>query len=307
MFQTLLVPLDGSAFAEQALPLAMSIACRSNAEIDLVRAHDLYAFEDPACAWLPFDPVEDAEFRQHERVYLDGVAARLASEHPIRTNCAVMDGLAVDAILGRAREVAAALIVMTTHGRGPVSRAFLGSVADGLVRRCPLPVLLVRPVEALPDLHQEPSISSVLIPLDGSPTSEQILGPVMQLGAALGASYTFLHVVRPDKRPAPKTGADRAAGLKRSCQEHEAEESLAYLDRLAGQFREPSVEVRTCVVIAPHVASAVLEEARAQSCGLIALATHGRGGFKRLLLGSVADKVLRGASCPVLVYRGAEL
>ena len=200
--------------------------------------------------------------------------------------------------------MAADLVVMTTHGRGPVSRALLGSVADELVRRCPVPVLLVRSDETLPDLHQEPSVTRVLIPLDRSPTSEQILGPAMQLGSVLGASYTFLHVVPTGERLTTKAGADQWAGLNRSWQEHEAAESLAYLERFAQCFRAPPVEVRTRVVISPHVASAVVEEARAESCDLIALATHGRGGFKRLLLGSVADKVLRCAPCPVLVFRG---
>src|SRR5689334_23114019 len=71
MFHTLLVPLDGSALAEQALPLAMNIARRANAKLDLVRAHVLYAFEHPAYGWAPFDPAEDAEFRKVEQGYLD--------------------------------------------------------------------------------------------------------------------------------------------------------------------------------------------------------------------------------------------
>ena len=220
----------------------------------------------------------------------------------------MVDGfVAEEAIRGRARQVAADLIVMTTHGRGPVSRAFLGSVADQLVRHCLVPVLLVRPHEVLPDLHHEPAVTRVLIPLDRSPASEQILGPAIHLGSALRASFTFLHVVHPpDEGPAPKTRHDRAAGLKRSCQEQSAEESLAYLEQLARWFRTPSIDIRTHVVVGGERCFCHPGRVRAQSCGLIALATHGRGGFKRLVLGSVADKVVRGASCPVLVYREAE-
>jgi len=305
MFRNLLVPLDGSAFAEQALPWAISIAQQTEASLDLVRAHVFYALEDPAYGWASFDPAEDAEHRHHEQTYLDAVVRRLAAERPVRVTSAAVDGSAVDAILGRAREVAADLIVMTTHGRGPVSRAYLGSVADELIRRCPIPVMLVRAHEALPDFQQKTSVTKVLIPLDRSPTSEQILGPAMQLGSALGASsYTLLHVVHPDKDPAWKTKSDRAAGLNRSREEREAEESLAYLEQVASRFRESCVELRTRVVIGRHVASAILQEEHAQSYGLVALSSHGRSGVKGLLLGSVADKVLRGASCPQLVYRG---
>ena len=82
MFHTLLVPLDGSAFAEQALPLALSIARRLNATLDLVRVHTLYALENPACGWSPFDPAEEAEQRKREQSYLDEVARRVRGNPP---------------------------------------------------------------------------------------------------------------------------------------------------------------------------------------------------------------------------------
>ena len=80
-------------------------------------------------------------------------------------SCTVEDGFSVDAILGQARKAAADLIVMTTHGRGPLSRAFLGSVADELARRSPIPVLLIRPQDPLPDFHKTASVTRMLIPL----------------------------------------------------------------------------------------------------------------------------------------------
>ena len=303
MFQTLLVPLDGSAFAEQALPFALSIARRANAKLDLMRVHALYCIDNPARVWAPFDPAADAEFRGQELGYLDELARRHTGECAVKPTCAVVNGFAADAILGRAKEVAADLIVMTTHGRGPLSRAFLGSVADELVRRCSIPVLLVRPQEALPDLHKEPSVTKVLVPLDRSPTSMQIIQPAIKLGSAWGASYIFLHVVHPDTIPARETASERPAALRRTWQEREAEEALAYLEHVADWFRGPAVKVQTRVVVRPHVATAILDEARAQSCDVIAFASHGRVGLKRMLLGSITDKVLRGASCPVLIYR----
>lgn len=303
MFHTVLVPLDGSAFAEQALPFALSIARRANAKLDFVRAHILRCIEDPASGLARFDQAADAEFRAQEQDYLNEIARSHTGECADSPTRAVVDGFAADAILGRAKAISADLIVMTTHGRGPLSRSFLGSVADELVRRCSIPVLLVRPQEALPDLHKEPSMTKVLVPLDRSPTSLQILGRAIQLGSALGASYIFLHVVHPDAMPARKTDSERAAGLSRTWHEHEAEESLAYLEHVADWFRGPAVEVQTRVVVRPHIATAILDEARAESCDLIALASHGGVGLTKLLLGSVTDKVLRGASCPILIYR----
>jgi nucleotide-binding universal stress UspA family protein len=306
MLRTILVPLDGSAFAEQALPLALKIARSTKAPINLVRAHVLYALEETGGEWAPrFDATEDAEFRQHEKSYLDEIVRRLTDEHCCQVTCAVTEGLAADAILEQAEATSTDLIVMTTHGCGPLNDVFLGSVADEVVRRFSHPVLLVRPVDAVPDLHREPSVRKMLIPLDLSRRSEQILGPAMHFGSALGVvSYTLMNIVPPDLRPAPRTMTDRTAGLNRSFQEHQAEIALAYLDQVAERLRIPSIEVKTHVVIGQHAASSILAQAHAESYGLIALATHGRGRFKKLLLGSVADKVVRGALCPILLYRG---
>jgi nucleotide-binding universal stress UspA family protein len=303
MFHNLLVPLDGSAFAEQALPFAFSIARRANARLDLVRAHMLYESEDLASRRTRFDPAEDAEFRQQEKHYLEEVARRRLAEDSFDLSCVVVDGFAPDAILERAQTTAAELIVMTTHGRGPMSRAFLGSVADEVVRRSHVPVLLIRPQEALANLHERPSVSNMLIPLDGSPASEQIIGPAARLGSAFDVSYTLLHVVQPDDLPARKTQFERAAGLSRTWQEHDAEDSASYLEQVAARMRGPATEVRTHVVIRRHVASAILEEAQNNSCDLIAMAMHGRRGIGRLLIGSVSDKVLRAATVPLLLYR----
>ena len=303
MFRNVLVPLDGSAFAEQALPLALNIAGRANANLHLLRVHIPYRIEDPTRGWALFDPAEDAVIRRQELTYLENLARRDTGDKIRDFSCAVEDGFTVDAILGQARKVTADLIVMTTHGRGPLSRAFLGSVADELVRRSPIPVLLIRPQDALPDFRRPAAVSRMLIPLDRSPACLHILGPALQLGSILGASYTLLHVVHPDQLPARTTESERAAGLCRSWQEHEAEQSLAYLEQLAQQRRGPSAEIQTRVVVNRHIACAILDAARTYSCDLIAMAMHGRTGFRKLLLGSVSDKVLRSATCPVLVYR----
>jgi nucleotide-binding universal stress UspA family protein len=140
MNRPLLVPLDGSAFAEQALPLALGLARRAAASLDLVLVHALYAFRDPACSWGPYDPASGAALKRQEQAYLDFVARRLGELAPVPVTSAVADGLVADAILGRAEARGAGLLVMTTHGRGALSRAFFGVVCGAAA-----PVLLCRP------------------------------------------------------------------------------------------------------------------------------------------------------------------
>jgi nucleotide-binding universal stress UspA family protein len=301
MYRSLLVPLDRSSFAEQALPLALSIARRADARLDLVEVHALYALEDTSAGWAPsvFEPERDAERKRQEQLYLDGTARWLTSGSPVSATAGVLPGSVVlpetvaDSILERARAGRADLIVMATHGRGPLSRIWRGSVADELIRRAEVPVLLVRGREKAPGIFPEPVLDNILILLDGSPLAEQVLEPALDVARLMEAQCVLLRVV--ESRSSPANGA---AGKPR--QKAQAE---AYLKHVAKRVREQGVRVPTLVVVARHAIEAILEEAAAQASNLIALATHGRGGLQRLLLGSVADKLVRAAASPLLVYR----
>jgi nucleotide-binding universal stress UspA family protein len=293
MFRTILVPLDGSPFAEQALPWALCLARRAGAVLDLVRGHVLYALTQPAAAWAPFDPAAEADCQQEERAYLDAVARRLAAAATVPIRKTLVEGLETEGLLKRVQDGRADLVVMATHGRGPLGRFFFGSVADALVRGASVPVLLVRPRGAAPDLLPGPAVANVLVPLDGSRLAEQALGPAAELARLLLAPCTLLRVLGPfglAAGPAPPEGVRRAA-------------AGAYLETVADRLRGRGVPVRTRVTLAAHPARAILSEGRAQEGTVIALATHGRGGLPRVLLGSVADKVLRATHGPVLVYR----
>jgi nucleotide-binding universal stress UspA family protein len=299
MYLSLLVPLDQSSFAEQALPLALSIARRANARLDLVEVHALYALEDPTAGWAPFfEPERDAEYMRQEQRYLDGAATRLTSVSSVSVSTGVLSGSTVlaetvaDSILTRARAGKVDLIVMATHGPGPFGRLGFGSVADEVIRRAGVPVLLVRPGEIAANIFPEPVLDNILIPLDGSTLAEQVLGPALDLARLTEARCSLLRIIAP--RSPARNGAP--------CGSPQEAETEAYLERVAAWVRKQGVQVRARVVVAPHVAEAILEEAAAQASDLIALATHGRSGLTRLLLGSVADKLVRAAASPLLVY-----
>jgi nucleotide-binding universal stress UspA family protein len=304
MYRTVLVPLDGSAFAEHALPLALSIAGRAGATLRLVRVHvpaaTLYRSSELA-AYLDLD----TRVREEERAYLDEVSARIGQACGLRPGTALLDGRIADVLCEQGIS-GADLVVMATHGRGPLSRFWLGSVADELVRRLRTPLLLVRPGETAPDLAHPPAVRHVLIPLDGSAQAEDILAAALELGRLMQADYTLLRVVEPVIVADARLGGNAVSGLDPALRQALQEEAQVYLERVAERLRSPSVCVQTRVVTNRWAAGAILEEAGARAMQLIALATHGRRGLGRLLLGSVADKVLRGASGPVLLRRCVE-
>jgi nucleotide-binding universal stress UspA family protein len=292
VFRTIMVPLDRSPLAEQALPLAHELAWRAGATLDLVTAHALYALQDGNPGRLPYNASEDAEFRQREQLYLNAAGDRLLTHHPVPVRTAVLDGLPADALLKRQDDQPADLIVMTTHGRGPVSRAFLGSVADELIRRAPVPLLLLRPSPEPTSESALPIINHVLITLDGSTLAEGVVPPSLELARLLEARCTLLRVID-SAEPSldPTTGPWQRA----------EDAAATYLEAIARRLRECGLCVDVHTVVARHAAAAILEHAHEQPGYLIALATHGRSGVRRALLGSVADKVIRGSALPALV------
>jgi nucleotide-binding universal stress UspA family protein len=287
MFRSVLLPLDRSSDAEQALPLALSIARRADARLDLVEVHSLYALDSDTAGLLPFEPARDAERKQQEQLYLDATARCATCVSPVSITASVLNGSSVlaetvaDAILERARTVNADLIIMTTHGRGALGRFGIRSVADEIIRRAGIPVLLLRRGDKSPGMIAEPVLDNILIPLDGSELAEQVLEPAMDLARLMEARCSLLRVVESAERAQAET----------------------YLEQIAARMRERGLQVGTHAIVARRAVDVILKEAKAQSCSLIALATHGRGGFKRLLLGSMADKLIRTAASPVLVCR----
>jgi len=303
-FRSLLVPLDGSPEGEQALPVAQLITGQQGAAVHLVHVHtpnDTISIEGM--------PVLDEQMhslgREHEHVYLERIAQRLTDDAAANVITAVLDHPVVPALLRYAGDNDIDLLVLTSHGQGGFMPAWLGSVADALVRNSHLPVLLVRPVDGL---AQPPSMAHILVPLDGSATGEQVLPFALTLGKPADALFTLLHVINPSARAHSdlqiELPEDPDDAVEIEVQRVRAAER--YLHTIAERLRSEGAKVETRLVIDPQAATAILAEAHDGQDTLIALATHGRGGVARLLVGSVADKVVRGASVPVLVYRPQE-
>jgi nucleotide-binding universal stress UspA family protein len=293
MYASLLVPLDRSPVAELALHFAVAIAQRAKATLELVAVHRSYVFDNPhaANAWaLKLDPGKEVEVLHEEQAYLADTAARVTKGSSVSATTTVLFGSVVDPpaiadrILEEAKRKVVDLIVMTTRSRNLVSRLGLGSVADELVRRAHVPVLLVSPDDQETPSVPEPVLDNFLIPLDGSDLSDQILAPALALANLMNARCTLLRVVPP----------------KSSTQEER--QALFYLERVAETPRKHGLQVLVRVVQASHPAEAILHAAQTQKSNLIALATHGYGGFKRLFLGSVADKIVRHTPLPVLIH-----
>jgi nucleotide-binding universal stress UspA family protein len=290
MYNKIMVPLDGSPFSELALPLAVAKARANGAELRLVHvivpiAYSAFIEEDGAA-----------------QDYLDGIAHRINKESGVAVSAVRLSGQAVPELRDYAVREGIDLVVMATHGWGGIQRAWLGSVTDELIREARLPVLAFRPAKKKTSPVEPGTIDEILVPLDGSDLSESVLEYALELGSP-STRYTLLRVVPVAPPTSVVSGVieqDPVRKLLAQLQSGAAD----YLDKISEELRAKGHEVRTRVLTHPQPAKAILDYAVEIEADVIALATEGRHGFRRLTLGSVADKVLRGADSPVLVIRG---
>lgn len=298
MYRSIMLPLDGSEFAEEAVPLATLVARTFDAELSLV--HVVHAAPD-------FDfktPGEDLDWRQEfgdaARTALQGLADELAG---IRTRVDVREGQVVDALVEGASEASADLMVLTTHGRSGTQRFWLGSVTDGLIRRSHVPLLLVRPWDDTEDRPVEDSrFETVVVALDGSSTSEVVLPHAAAFRERFGARIVLTRILPASLEVRSMYGGP-AFRIEGDVHDRLRVEARAYLERVAARLdargKGPDVQIR--VREAASSAEGILGEAMAVGADILMISTHGRGGLARAVLGSVADKVIRGAAIPLLV------
>jgi nucleotide-binding universal stress UspA family protein len=290
----ILLPLDGSALSESAVPYAEAIARAGGARIALVRVAVVRA--------LPGADPADGQLRAIEeaRAYLSEHAERL-SARGFAVEFAVACGDPAELILAEQHIRNADLIVMATHGRTGLRRAIFGSVADGVVRRADAPVFLV-PAGAGPFPIADRGLR-MLIPLDGSERSEEILPVAAGLADAFGATMLLLESARPEPPASnPVEARNQLLRVGTIATEHAIDGARDHLERIAVGLRAGAREVEVHAVTGPP-GPTIVAEARAQRADVVAMSTHGRGGLARLVLGSVAEHVLREGGLPMLVAR----
>ncbi len=310
MYRTLLVPLDGSSFAEHALPAALAVARRARARLNLVSV--ITPLAEAYVEGLYFSTADlEAHLEGRQRTYLDAVASRLRERVDVPIGTAVLHGDVAATLAGSLAADKVDLVVLATHGRGALGRFWLGSVADELIRHATSPLLLIRPAEEPVSLEQEPDLGKVVLPLDGSPLAEQIIEPAVALASLMpGATITLVRavhsVVPASATPDVPEGEREARHLLQQVQSLQGkliEEAGRYLQGVAERLGARGLSVQTEVVVDDQPVPAILREVEKTRAGLIALQTHGRRGLSRLILGSVADKLIRAAHIPVLVQR----
>lgn len=285
MYQSILVPLDGSVFSAAALPVAAAFARRTGAELHLVTIYDPSAFLNFAPGRIGMPSFTPTTVDEECRNLLASVQEQAASitNTGLKATGTLLEGTIVEALAEHAEATNASLVIMTTHGRSGIDRLRLGSVATSFLSRSPVPVFLVRPTGAdAPQAGHELPTGTLLVPLDGSPFAKGILQHAVPFANALGLSLELV-----------------SAGAA-----NDAQTNHNYLERVASELKPaPAIAPKITVLSAPSAARALVDYAAETHPGALAMATHGRSGIVRLVLGSVMESVLTGVNQPLLVYR----
>lgn len=307
MSRAILVPVDGSSLSETALPVAIAIARQQGGmAVEAVTVAPPASYRFSGSGAPSIDTRFDHDRRVELRAQVVQLGDRLATMAPdLTTHATLLDGPVAESIATFAEHGAHRCIVMTTHGRSGMSRLWLGSVADRLVRVSRVPLLLLKEGSDRPLPTDSPPFRDALIPIDVETRTDEIVGDVLAL-AGTGVRLHLLHVVVPQRHIPPPAldllgegrglsdaGPDLLALSRESAEQHLA----ALAERLVGRGLSVTTEVRSHT----SPAQAILDVAVERGAGLIGMASHGRGAVGRMLLGSVTDKVVRAAPVPVLV------
>lgn len=264
--ERILVTTDGSAESEHAFAAMMPLVRLDHPEVAV-----LYVLEDPDASFDP--PAKVAK------------ACRALRSGGVNAHLEIREGKASEEIARLAKT--ADLLVMSTHGRGGFKHLLLGSVTEDVIRRTDAPMLITRPSARTGEWDR------MLVALDGSPRGERILEDVIPLARRLHSSVELAQSVMP---PITPTGLGEIPGVR------VVENPLPYLEGVKSWLATQGVDA-SVKALEGRAGSQILRHAEESGVSLLCMTTHGRTGLSKVVLGSIADEVIRHAPCPVLLRR----
>ena len=307
MYSRILTPLDGSEVSEQVVPYARALASGLSLPLSLLMSVEpdhptIGRALNPLMHWQ-----ETREHRRgHAEDYLSSVATRLAGAG-VAVEGSVSEGDPAVSIVEEAQRDPGTLIAMASHGRSGLARWWMGSVADKVLHMASNPLLMVRSSSEA-SASQDKPLERLIVPVDGSELAEEVFPHVSFLSKTLRLPIDLLRItmseaeyyqamsmglrVLPPSLPSFQSLADSL--------DSEAHEYLADATARLTAMGASNVQYR---VLQGAAADSIVDAATSRESSLVAMTTHGRSGVGRMILGSVAERVVRQSGGPVLLIR----
>lgn len=293
MYQTILVPLDGSNAAEIVFPYAEELAAKLGAEITLASVSGLSATDVDHLYRAYLERVKE-QVRHQLKDY--------GAKKETKVFAKILLGKRAEEILHYADEINAGLIVMASRGSSGKGPWLLGNIAAKVLRATNRPVLLIRISASDAALQQKRLVKRILVPLDGSKIGEVAIPCTEALAQALGAELVLFRVMR----QIVPSGSGTVAGLEQEREGTKAS-AIAYLEEVGKPLKKRGLRLSTSVEWSfKSPADHIIEYAEKNAIDLIAMSTHGRSGIGRWVFGSETDKVLHAGDTPVLLVRATK-
>lgn len=305
-FKHILVPLDGSPFAERALRYLQAVARGTNPRVTLLRSVDT----TPRIGGRGIDPVEFEMIRADAHAYLAGVAERLR-EAGIEAQLFIAQGCAAEQIAVFARQQNVDLIIMTGQGEGTPGPTAdwldlgppLGGTAHRVMAAAPTSVLIVPGAGGTSDATEEPTFRRMLLPLDLSARAEYILPAAVALARRHNAELVLAHVVPEPEMPRRMGPSSEDLSLAHQLIERNRREAARYLREIQNRLAADYDRIQTRLCVASKRARTLRELAEREGIDLVILAAHGSTGDTQQRYGGVAAKFVHEGYGPVIILQ----
>jgi nucleotide-binding universal stress UspA family protein len=294
--KNILVPVDGSDMARSAIPFAQALAGADGDILLLQVVSPSDPIRDNLGVALVSEEMAGQWHVEEVQKEIDEFAEtlRLSMHSGITVKTVVIVGDPATEILAAAQREQIGMIVMTSHARGALGRVAFGSVADRVARTAKIPVVIVRPTDDLGPVGKPAKLRRIILPLDGSALANSAIPFVNDIAVRLGIPVSLVYVM---DTVSPYVAAG-AMPIPQSALDTWWNEARDMLEPAAKIFDEAGVSTKIDILQgAPFPAIANF----ATAGDLIVMTSHGRTGFTRWLLGSVAEKLVRGAPVPVCI------
>ena len=296
MLNVILAPTDGSGFDREAICVAARLSEFAAGELKLVRVWSApMVYTGPDTIDFPREAIERE--KEYEISRLESLKNEVAAATHAKVTASLQEGPVADGIRRFAQRENVDLIVISSHGRGGMARAALGSVTDSLIRTTNIPVLVVKPSGSYLGQREPALFRRILVPLDGSTVAEEILPHVTAIAKKYGGSVILQHVLTPFSGSEKKSRDGETPWW-----EDDVEVAQTYLAEQAEALRRLGIPTTIEISVGESAADGITRAAGRLRADLIAIGTRGRGGLARMLRGSVADKVVRCSRTSLLVF-----
>jgi nucleotide-binding universal stress UspA family protein len=297
--QNILVPIDFSEMSIQAIGVARQLARRFGATIGLAHVHQFDYPADFGTGLPPLPPFSTVIFEQDSEKRIAGRLRALANEHGLSTaGCRLLSGgPAFDEICRFTRDISADLVVMPTHGYTGLKHVFLGSTAERVIRHSPCPVFVVRQGKQTLPAKRMFAARRILVPVDFSDCSLEGLRYAVGFANKFGATIVLLHAAYLGYIYSSEGNSIYDVPALQKAARVSAERRIRELVRRVDFGR---AKFGTVITEGSPVLD-ICAFAKDHKIDLIITSTHGFTGLKHVLIGSVAEQVVRHAPCSVLV------